>query len=239
MLRTVILSTETTHHLYYVWQLLELCTVEAVILETNSLSPKFNTNHKFENEREEYEKFQVLRNGPEKFENLLPVYAFSSVNDPACIRKIEELNPDMVIIFGTSKVSLRIISIPHRACLNLHGGAPEYYRGLDSHLWAIYHNDFGNLVTTMHFVEPEIDSGRIIFQEQVQLSKDTTLMKLRIINTVACIRMSALAINSMDQNSFLPCRNQLRKGRYYSFMPSDLKEVCLKKYNHYIKNLSD
>jgi hypothetical protein len=89
----------------------------------------------------------------------------------------------------------------------------------------------------MHFVEPEIDSGRIIFQEQLQLSKDTTLMKLRIINTVACIRMSALAINSMYQNSFLPCRSQLRKGRYYSFMPSDLKEICLKKFNHHIKNL--
>ena len=237
MLRTVILSTETNHHLYYVWQLLELCTVEAVILESNSLSPKFETNHKFENEREEYEKFQVLKDGPKKFENLLPVHAFSSINDPACIQKIEELKPDMVIIFGTGKVCPYIISIPHKACLNLHGGAPEYYRGLDSHLWAIYHNDFKNLVTTMHFVEPVLDCGQIIFQEQLRLSKESTLMKLRIINTIACIRMSALALNSMDQNSFLPCRSQLRKGRYYSFMPTDLKDVCLKKFNHHIQSL--
>jgi hypothetical protein len=62
-------------------------------------------------------------------------------------------------------------------------------------------------------------------------------MKLRIINTIACIRMSALALNSMDQNSFLPCRSQLRKGRYYSFMPTDLKDVCLKKFNHHIQSL--
>ena len=104
---------------------------------------------------------------------IFPVYAFSSINDPAH-SKIEELNPDMVIIFGTSKVSPNIISIPTKLCLNLHGGAPEYYRGLDSHLWAIYHNDFENLITTMHF-EPELDSGRIIFQEQLELSKDSTL----------------------------------------------------------------
>ena len=132
-------------------------------------------------------------------------------------------------------MSTELISIPSKACLNLHGGAPEYYRGLDSHLWAIYHNDFKNLITTLHYVEPTLDTGKIVFEEKLRITKDTPMERLRIVNTEACINMSALAISTLIENSNLPSRIQSQAGRYYSFMPSTLKEICLLKYNHFLQ----
>ena len=46
MPKTLILTTETTHHLYYLWKLSELCSIDGVVIETNSLSAPFETTHR-------------------------------------------------------------------------------------------------------------------------------------------------------------------------------------------------
>ena len=45
---------------------------------------------------------------------------------------------------------------------NLHGGNPEEFRGLDSHYWSIYHNNF-NLYSCLHKLSYKLDDGDIIF----------------------------------------------------------------------------
>ena len=57
-----------------------------------------------------------------------------------------------------------MISIFENKIFNLHGGDPEKYRGLDSHYWSIYHNDFKSLITTLHKVRPILDTGEIVLQ---------------------------------------------------------------------------
>ena len=37
MPKTFILTTETTHHLYYLWKLSELCSIHGVVIETDTL----------------------------------------------------------------------------------------------------------------------------------------------------------------------------------------------------------
>jgi methionyl-tRNA formyltransferase len=237
VLKTILLTTETSHHLYFLWKLGDLCPLHALFWETHSLQASFETAHPFEEARAHYEKDIALKDAPKSIMDSLPVYQYDSVNDGDCVEQLKALDPDIIIIFGTGKVCPEIISIPRKACLNLHGGAPEFYRGLDTHLWAIYHNDFQNLITTLHFVEPELDTGKIVFEEQLPITQDTSLEKLRIVNTKACVNMSALAINGLSQNGYLPSREQLQAGRYYSFMPKDLKEVCVRKYKRYLQRL--
>ena len=80
-----------------------------------------------------------------------------------------------------------------------------------------------------------MDTGKIVFEEKLRITKDTPMERLRIVNTEACISMSALAISTLIENSNLPSRIQSQAGRYYSFMPSTLKEICLLKYNHFLQ----
>ena len=236
MLKTFILTTETTHHLYYLWKLSELCSIHGVVIETKTLSALFETAHQYEQNRYEYEK-SILKSGPSLIEEILPTHRFPSINQVECKDFLEGAKPDVIIVFGTGKISKEIISIPTTAFLNLHGGAPEYYRGLDSHLWAIYHNDFRNLITTLHHIESHLDTGKIVFEHQLDINQGTTLEKLRIVNTNACVDMSALAIRGLSELGYIPSREQLQLGRYYSFMPKELKEVCVQKFNRFLKTL--
>ena len=117
----------------------------------------------------------------------------------------------------------------------MHGGDPETYRGLDSHLWAIYHNDWTNIITTLHILNEHLDDGEIILKKSLDISKLTDLSQLRALNTSACLELTISALNSYKKTGFFLKNKQKNKGRYYSFMPACLKEVCAKKFSNYVR----
>jgi len=169
-----------------------------------------------------------------KIEDIVDVFETQTVNDKNAFDFIKEKKPDVLIDFGTRKVSPHIIDICPDSIINLHGGDPEKYRGLDSHLWAIYHNDFESLVTSLHLLNVELDDGHVILQAKLPLNKDVKFFMLRKVNTDICIELTLSALDMYKRYNRFISRPQRSKGRYYSFMPSCLKEICLKKYNYYI-----
>ena len=149
-------------------------------------------------------------------------------------QKIRDLVPDLIIVFGTGILRRSILESSKCPILNLHGGDPEKYRGLDSHLWAIYNNDFQSLEVTLHHVEPELDTGDIILQDTVKIRPRMQLKELRSENTRICINLVNSTISNFKNNGFFHQRKQSEKGRYYSAMPTDLKEISLNNFNRYI-----
>jgi hypothetical protein len=234
-LKTVLLTTDTTHHQFFSQKINELFPWDAIFLETQSVPASFDTYHIFEKKRDEYEREFLLAGSNQSFPDGVEIYKYDSLNGENAISTLSEISPDVIIIFGTGKLSRSVTNTAKITCLNLHGGNPEQYRGLDSHLWAIYHQDFINLVTTLHNANDSLDTGDIIFQSRLPLSKNSKIFQLRSINTKVCVNLSALALLSLNNSLELPCRKQIGQGRYYSFMPAVIKENCVKKFeNHMI-----
>ena len=119
--------------------------------------------------------------------------------------------------------------------INLHGGDPQRYRGLDSHLWAIYHEDWENIVTTLHILNKKLDDGDIIHQKKIELKNISCLSQLRAINTKACFELTVMSLETLSRFGYFFTRKQSSTGRYYSFMPSALKEVCVKKFSRFVR----
>jgi len=235
--RIFLLTTDTPHHLYYAWRLQQTGYLAAILVETQQLQFPFDTTHPFERERDQYESAELLSGAPATLDELAPVFRTPSVNGPDAVRELRRLRVDVAIVFGTGRLSPEVAGIPSTACLNLHGGNPEAYRGLDSHLWAVYHRDFANLVTTLHFVRPELDTGEIVFSTTLPLASGTALYQLRSINTRACVDMSLLAVAALSGGIALPCQNQQGRGRYYSAMPGILKDGCVGKFARHTSSL--
>jgi len=82
-------------------------------------------------------------------------------------------------VFGTGVLRAEVLEVQPRKTLNLHGGDPEEYRGLDTHLWAIYEEKFSALVTTLHRVDKGIDTGEIVERTALRLKKSMELFQLR------------------------------------------------------------
>jgi methionyl-tRNA formyltransferase len=233
---TVLLTTDTTHHRYFAKAIAERHTLCGILVETSCPAPAFETVHPFEQVRDEYERDILLRGAPCPFEAVTSAKSVHNVNDGETLSALRTWQADVVIVFGAGRLGLPVIQSARHACLNLHGGNPEEYRGLDSHLWTIYHRDFANLVTTLHYVDQSLDTGAIVGQERLNVAH-TGLHELRTLNTRACVRLTQTALEALEAGGFLPSRPQARQGRYYSFMPRVLKDIGLKYFEHYVRQL--
>jgi methionyl-tRNA formyltransferase len=229
--RTALLTTDTTHHAYYAWKLAERHPLDAIVVETLAPTPPFETFHPFEARREEYEREVLSAAFGGALSDVAPVIQAESAND--AVGSLAELGLDVVLVFGTGLLRASVFELPRVACLNLHGGDPEEYRGLDTHLWAIYHGDFPALVTTLHHVDAELDCGDIAGQAPVPLPRGTRLHELRARNTEVCLSLSVDALDAAARDGVVPRRRQAKRGRYYSWMPAVLKDGVVARFERH------
>lgn len=233
-MKLLILTSDTYHHNYFIRNLRCSLTQVSVIYETGIVVPPYKTYHRFQDEQMQHEK------------KLWGSAALTiDQGEVSSLRSIENINDidandhiirsaDVCIVFGTRKISKGLIGSLPKLTANLHGGDPEFYRGLDSHLWSIWHEDKRGLKTCLHIVEPSLDTGEIIGIEELDLKSVNFLHELRALNTEVCLKLSKSFLDKVDSNSELQMRQQTSKGRYYSFMPSGLKEVVVKKFNKFL-----
>jgi methionyl-tRNA formyltransferase len=97
----------------------------------------------------------------------------TSVNSDNCIKKLIEINPDLIILNGTRIISEKVLCSVNSLFINTHCGITPKYRGVHGGYWAIYNNDLDNYGVTVHKVDAGVDTGDILYQEKVKLdSKD-------------------------------------------------------------------
>jgi methionyl-tRNA formyltransferase len=232
-MRTVLLTTDTPHHAYFAWRVAERFPLAAIVVETDPIDPPFDVAHPFEALRDAYER-ETLLAGLGRLRDVAPTQTIRNANDAAA--DLEALEPDVALVFGTGLLAQPVLGAAS-LCLNLHGGNPEHYRGLDTHLWAIYHRDWENLVTTLHVADEGLDTGDIVLQATLPLRNGMGLHELRSVNTEACVDLSLAALDALDGGGPLPRRPQRQRGRYYSFMPAVLKDRCVSQFETHVASL--
>jgi len=236
-MKITILTTQTTHHTFFVNSLLNLGYDISVFLESNqSLIFPFTTFHEYENLRENYEREKWFSGRLQStlIDDLIDSKKFDSINCIESVNAIRKENSDLIIVFGTGLIKKEFIKASSNTpILNLHGGDPEKYRGLDSHLWAIYHRDYNSLVTTIHKLDENLDTGEIILKGKLIIQQGSRLETLRSINTEMCVELSKFVIDMFCDNRRIISTPQIQRGRYYSAMPSELKSLCVKNFKDF------
>lgn len=114
---------------------------------------------------EEYE----LDSTPFENEVLIKV---KNVNSQTTINEIKKIKPDVVIINGTRIISKKVLNSVEAIFVNTHLGITPKYRGVHGGYWAIANSDIENCGTTVHLVDKGIDTGGILFQEKIKVSKN-------------------------------------------------------------------
>jgi methionyl-tRNA formyltransferase len=236
-MRIIVLTTKTPHHLYFVKEVSTVFNITGIGVESQVLKAPFQTHHSFEDARDRYEVTELLQEKRVRFKDYCETKAFDNINDEGCIQFVAGLKPDVIVTFGTGLIRKSLIHLCPDGFINLHGGDPEYYRGLDTHMWAIYHREFEQLIVTLHRLNPNLDDGEIIQKAQIRLDKNSKITKLRAENTKLCVQLTLSALLVFNQLGSFISKPQKRKGRYYSFMPADLKQICVKNFEQYIQKL--
>jgi len=101
----------------------------------------------------------------------------NSINDPKAFDFTRELQPDLVIISGTSLVKEPMVSLPLPiGIMNLHTGLSPYVKGGPNCTnWCIANDQWGLVGNTIMWLSAGIDSGNIITSERTTLGDQDDL----------------------------------------------------------------
>lgn len=89
-------------------------------------------------------------------------YVVDWVNNDKLINILQEINPDVTVVMGTSIIKPRILKLLGKNVINIHGGYLPDYKGNHCFFFAFYNNEFYKIGSTIHFVNEFIDNGDII-----------------------------------------------------------------------------
>jgi len=234
-LKVLILTTKSNHHLYFLHQLSLDSRLDILsIFEKKTNKFNFKTKHLLDDLRKSYES-SILLEKKIKYLSLKQKKEVWDINSKTSINLIKKFNPKVIISYGIGKIKGKFLNNFQKKTFNLHGGDPEYYRGLDSFLWAIYHKDFNKFYVTLHKVNNTFDSGAVVFKKKLTFNKKTNIYNLRLLSTDICLFLSKKIIKYFLFKKKYKIKSQKIKGRYYSAIPSVLKNICINNFNNYIK----
>ena len=151
-------------------------------------------------------------------------------NDDETVKIVEKREIDLLINFGTPRILKGpIIKSPSIGILNCHPGILPNYRGCTCVEWALYNNDpVGN---TCHLMTEEIDSGPIIYKNQIEISANDSYQDIRVKVYLDSIESIIKSIEKLKENKVNNFPSETG-GQYYKPIPDEkLNEVFLKYKN--------
>lgn len=108
----------------------------------------------------------------------LNVISNKKVSDPEIIKKIQDINPEIIFsIGGTQIIPKAVLSIPKLGVLNIHPAMLPKYRGRYSTVHAIFNGEKSTGVT-IHWMDEGIDTGSIIMQAPIKIDDNDTAKSL-------------------------------------------------------------
>lgn len=233
--KVILLTTKTTHHEHLIKVLESNKNINlSIVFENKKNKAKYKIGSLYKRLELKFERRKFLNNKKYKIQS--PIYNFNSINSPNCIKTIKKIKANTGIIFGTGKVSEKIIKILKNKLINIHRGMIQSYRGLDSEFWACYHKDFKSIGTTIHYANKYLDKGQIIYEKNLKLKKNMKAYQLRYYTTlIASKKINKILIN-LIKNKKMKKINQIH-GRYYSFIHLDLKKIAYKNFDEFCKKI--
>lgn len=137
-----------------------------------------------------------------------------SVNDKKYINLIKQYNPDTILVMGSCLISSEIID-SSKNVINMHTGLSPYYRGGLSNFWPFINNQTSLFGVTIHEMSRGIDSGNIIFTDNVIYKKGDTFSEINCKAIVNGTKLMIETINLIDANK-LKSIKQWEKGKIYN-----------------------
>ncbi|MEO8793883.1 MAG: methionyl-tRNA formyltransferase [Daejeonella sp.] len=106
-------------------------------------------------------------------ENSLKVLQPVKLKDPEFIAELQRLKADLQVVVAFRMLPEIVWNMPAKGTINLHGSILPQYRGAAPINWAIINGEKQSGVTTF-FLKHEIDTGDILFSEQIGIEADET-----------------------------------------------------------------
>ncbi len=157
----------------------------------------------------------------------IPLVAVPDLNGVACVAALQKFQTDLLLLGGTPIIRANILAVPRVGTLNVHMAWLPGIRGMNVAEWSVYCN--APVAVTVHFVDAGVDTGAVLFREQIDISECRSIaalrQKLSAQQHLALARATRLFIDRQIQ----PEAQAKTPAKQYYIMHERLKQVVERK----------
>lgn len=151
----------------------------------------------------------------------IPVLQPERVREEACVRWLEDLAPDLIVVVAFGQIlPARVLSIPARGCINLHASLLPRYRGAAPINRAIINGDEATGLTTM-LMNEGMDTGDILLQQEEPIAAGDDALSLSRRLSVAGASLLLETVSRLQRDMLTP---QPQNGSCATYAPPLKKE---------------
>lgn len=137
------------------------------------------------------------------------------INDPIEVRYMENLCPDLILVFGTGILKEIVISPFKGRILNIHLGLSPYYRGSGTNFWPLVNREPEYVGATIHYLDAGIDTGPIISHVRPEMEPSDGPHDLGNKTILAAADQLALIATEIIKSGPIPGKMQTDQGKLY------------------------
>lgn len=151
------------------------------------------------------------------------------------LTELKKLDADLQIVVAFKMLPEIVWSMPKIGTFNLHASLLPQYRGAAPINWAIINGDQKTGVTTF-FLKHEIDTGNIIFQEEVGIDKDDNAGAVHDKLMYKGAELVTKTVNAIIEGDYPQLNQQdlIKPGEKIKHAPKIFKQDCKINWNNNI-----
>lgn len=138
-----------------------------------------------------------------------------SVNSEVSINSLRKLDADIIIVNGTRIISKKVLKSTKAKFINTHVGITPFYRGVHGAYWALVAKDKENCGVTIHEVDEGIDTGSILKQERIAVSKQDNFSTYPYHQLGVAIPLMKSVLTDFKNNRLIKQQKSSAKGKLY------------------------
>jgi methionyl-tRNA formyltransferase len=161
----------------------------------------------------------------------LPVLQPEKLKDSEFIENLNQLSADLFVVVAFRMLPEVVWNMPLFGTINLHASILPQYRGAAPINWAIMNGETETGITTF-FIEKEIDTGNIVFSEQVPIGISDSAGDLhdRLMEKGADLLIKTVGSIENGNTKAIPQKN-ITTGMVLKPAPKLNKEMCRISWN--------
>ena len=173
-----ILTSNQQRHQYFVARIASLFNIGLVVREvkrdviasakvTENTSTIMESHLKARDDKEQF--YFGTANLPD-----LPILDVGTgeVNSAHVLEQMRSINPDVVLLYGTSIIKEPLLNLFKDRIINMHLGLSPYYRGAGTNFWPLVNNQPECLGVTIHHAVLAVDAGPILHQVRPEIQPE-------------------------------------------------------------------
>lgn len=147
----------------------------------------------------------------------IPVKTCSNINAGDFLNDLRKMDLDLIISVAAPQIFKEgLIKIPKDGCINIHNAKLPKYRGMLPNFWQMFHGEKA-VGTTIHRINPGIDDGDILLQQETLLlpgeSLDSVIRRTKRFGG----RLMIEAIKGIKNKTLKSIPNLSTEATYFTF----------------------